>query len=622
MKNNISILNILAVATLIGCQEAPMSDNETANYFAFSAGVANTRTEIAIQGNALVFQWANHDEIGIYGTLDDKSLGDNYAYTGNPNSENASNCTFRASTYGQAYQNVAAGSEFYAYYPYNQAVTGSTPDTFPITLPAKQQQLTADSPDHLAQYGFMTAAPVRITNPSEGAVFNFQNLYSIVEFKLKIAASASLEEVPLKQIRITSATTDLAIIQGTTDLTSPERPINISEGGKSVIMTFEQEALLAKSERSFYFVVAPGNHPDGDITMEITAIDNSINTIVLSGDVIFKSNAHYTKPIELALEDFKLTDEFDVVPTTLTCNAGESIDFVFSGIAEEIAFWSGEAGHEYRYATQGKLQYSSVNMNFKSVYINGMQRKCATVRYSTDFNGEYTEESINKASWTDVSSQFQLPPYISVSSGNKIDPEANDFDDPYDSGIIDITSWFPDYDTPVYFAFFYHVDTFDANFVDEKTGLKGNGRTWFQIYSVESESCYPNETPTSLISVTGTEQNQIEVINGASYAEGKDTNICKKGVPSGGTTVIRMQAAFKPTTDRDAWAITHAIYRPAPKHAPADTGTTVKNKSDMQPERHSYIFTQPGEYTTTVVATVTTLAGELKIEKEFKILVN
>ena len=468
----------------------------------------------------------------------------------------------------------------------------------------------------------MTAAPVRIADPAKGAGFNFRNLYTIVELKLKMAASSSLEEVPVKQIRITSAATDLAIVRGTTDLTAVERRIDIIEGGKSVTMTFGQTASLAKSERSFYFVVAPGNHPDGDITLEVTAIDNSVNTLTLPGKVDFKSNMHYVKSVELALEDFRLTDEFNVVPTTLSCNAGESIDFVFSGIADKITFWSGETGHEYRYATQGKLQESSVNMNFKSIYINGMQRNCATVRYSTNFNGEYTEEAINKASWTDVSPQFQLPPYISVSSGAAIDPEANAITQPYDSGVADITSWFPDYDTPVYFAFFYHVDTYDANFVDEKTGLKGNGRTWFQIYSVELQSCYPNEAPTPLISVVGKAQEQIEVVNGASYAEGKDTNICKKGVSSGGTTVIRMQAAFKPTTDRDAWAITHAIYRPAPKHAPADTGMTVKSASGEQPEKYSHVFMQPGEYVTTVVATVTTLAGELKLEKEFNIRVN
>ena len=55
---------------------------------------------------------------------------------------------------------------------------------------------------------------------------------------------------------------------------------------------------------------------------------------------------------------------------------------------------------------------------------------------------------------------------------------------------------------------------------------------------------------------------------------------------------------------------------------PADTGMTVKSASGEQPEKYSHVFMQPGEYVTTVVATVTTLAGELKLEKEFNIRVN
>ena len=263
---------MLATAMLAGCQDAPIPGDNTENYFSFSAGVAKTRTEAIVEDDGLTFRWTDRDEVGIYGIQDDRSLGDNYAYTAYPDSEDAANCVFRFSTYGQAYQNVAAGSEFYAYYPYDPAANESTPGALPIVLPAEQQQLTAGSPDHLARYGFMTAAPVRIADPAKGAGFNFRNLYTIVELKLKMAASSSLEEVPVKQIRITSAATDLAIVRGTTDLTAVERRIDIIEGGKSVTMTFGQTASLAKSERSFYFVVAPGNHPDGDITLEVTAI--------------------------------------------------------------------------------------------------------------------------------------------------------------------------------------------------------------------------------------------------------------------------------------------------------------------------------------------------------------
>ena len=143
---------MLATAMLAGCQDAPIPGDNTENYFSFSAGVAKTRTEAIVEDDGLTFRWTDRDEVGIYGIQDDRSLGDNYAYTAYPDSEDAANCVFRFSTYGQAYQNVAAGSEFYAYYPYDPAANESTPGALPIVLPAEQQQLTAGSPDQLPHY--------------------------------------------------------------------------------------------------------------------------------------------------------------------------------------------------------------------------------------------------------------------------------------------------------------------------------------------------------------------------------------------------------------------------------------------------------------------------------------
>ena len=134
---------MLATAMLAGCQDAPIPGDNTENYFSFSAGVAKTRTEAIVEDDGLTFRWTDRDEVGIYGIQDDRSLGDNYAYTAYPDSEDAANCVFRFSTYGQAYQNVAAGSEFYAYYPYDPAANESTPGALPIVLPLSLIHISA-----------------------------------------------------------------------------------------------------------------------------------------------------------------------------------------------------------------------------------------------------------------------------------------------------------------------------------------------------------------------------------------------------------------------------------------------------------------------------------------------
>ena len=171
----------------------------------------------------------------------------------------------------------------------------------------------------------------------------------------------------------------------------------------------------------------------------------------------------------MALDGFKQKEQFDVTPAVRTVKAGEPLQFDFSGKADGIVFWSGEEGHDYEKSDIGGTLEASVFLDFGSLYVNGCQRNCGSVRYSTDFNGIYDEASVKAATWTDVSSQFILPPWISgTSTPNVTDPEANAYGTPYDSGTVDITSWFHDYETPVYFAFFYHVDKSDANFVDEK----------------------------------------------------------------------------------------------------------------------------------------------------------
>ena len=86
---------MLATAMLAGCQDAPIPGDNTENYFSFSAGVAKTRTEAIVEDDGLTFRWTDRDEVGLYGIQDDRSLGDNYAYTAYPDSEDAANCVFR-----------------------------------------------------------------------------------------------------------------------------------------------------------------------------------------------------------------------------------------------------------------------------------------------------------------------------------------------------------------------------------------------------------------------------------------------------------------------------------------------------------------------------------------------
>ena len=587
----------------------------------FTGGVP-TRTDISETDGNLAVTWRETDEVGIYGIRGENVLGGNYGYSAVPDSD-ASSCVFRPLSSRHAFSDAAAGDVYYAIYPYDGGA-GNDPSKAALSLPPVQTQRAENDLTHLSRYAAMVSSPAVVENAESNVQLNFHGLFAIVEMKLRLDTRSTLERVPLKRLALVSKGSDLAFTDATVDLTSFSEqgvsvsPVSIVSGSRSAELVFEDDTYIPKEYVSFYFVVATGSHPSGDMTLEVTASDNSVNTIELSGDIVFESNRRYSKYVDISLDDFIQAEPFDVTTESLSVKAGTPVNFAFSGLADRIMFYSGEKGHEYVYSEKGRP--ADVSINFFSLYYNGVQRDCVTLKYSYDFKLEYDgytvisdESDIKAATWHDVSSDFVLPPYIT-----NIDPEANLITDPYDSGTVDVSDWFSDDNETVTFAFFYHVDKYDANYVDEKTGTVGNGRTWYQLYTFLAQATFDDGSQTTLVELKEGDHTQLEIIHGDSYADEPDSQHCKKNISSGGTTVIRMQATFKAADDRDAYIVTKPITRPC---ADPDEGLTVKGDSDIQPTGYDYVFDTPGQYRVTFVGTVSTLYGEDKVVREFDLTV-
>lgn len=622
MKQIIRTFITLAAAVSAACQTGAIDGKQSAeeSHVRFSSGgIAHTRTVVGKEEGDLTVNWDAGDLIGIYGTAETRSLGDNYPYEAREIDDASGNCTFRYLNPGQTFQNPARGNVFYAYYPYDEDA-GTSPEAVALSLPEEQYQSAAGTTENPAELGFMKAVPRAVADPEAIVNFEFHNVFAIVELKLRLNDASTMNNVAIRSIRMTSSSADLIAPQAEIDLTTPVEtdystlPVTVLEGGRSANLTFDGTASLTKQPGSFYFVLLPGSHPTGSITLEVTAIDNSVNTVTLPGDVEFHSNRHYTKSVELALEGFQQKEQFEVTPASLSVKAGETLRFEFSGKPSGIVFWSGEEGHDYEKSDIGGKLEPSVFLSFGSLYVNGCQRNCGSVKYSTDFNGTYDEASVKAATWTDVSSQFVLPPWISGSSAaNVTDPEANAYGTPYDSGTVDITSWFRDYETPVYFAFFYHVEKSEASIVDEKTG-KPNNRTMWDLYYCRVSKSYPGDSEaTRFFYFEGAEQSSVELVMPASW---NASSRCTKNTSAAGKKVIRMTEANKPSGSRDAYCITHAIYRPEAHIVSADSGVTVPVGKGYE-----YVFATPGVYHAAFVATIPTLAGDVKAVKRFEITV-
>lgn len=632
MTNRITFTTIAATLLLAACGQDDTMPREALpageQAVCFSAGEPVTRTEVETNPDrTLAITWTEADEVGIYGRNDGRSSGDNYAYTASPYKSDATRCSFSASdTYELFTWAKNAAQNFYAYYPYAK-VTDRTPnpEAHPFSLPALQTQSEGDSPAHIARYGLMTAAPVNIPagTVSEGAIqFNFANVFSIVELRFKMTADCTLASVPVKQVRLLSDGVTLAIPAGTIDLTraiDPETalPVVGEEESQSLTLTFDTNLGVTKTDYvSAYLVAAPGTHPAGTLRLEVTAIDNSTYSYTIPEQVTLRPNRHYTKSYELSLDEFVLSDEFEAEIPVLNCKVGEPLTVSMTGIADRVDFWSGEEGHDYAYAAKDRMQEADMTMHFMMLLNSGAQRHPAKVMYSTDFDGTMTEDGVLAANWTDVSDKFNMThPVHGVDTGY---PAANASTKPYDAGTADCTEWFSAEGNSCWIAFFYHVDKFDADYVDTETGTVGNGRTYFYMYDMWVRAQYKSESSYTEIYrqkyVDGSSDPSYPTfVQGSTFDSGDGTNPFRLFAYTGYSYVLRLGAAFRPTVDKDSYLIMPKLARPEAKNVGKDSPFVVKASDDEQPASYEYTFTAPGIYEVAVVGTVVTLGGEKQI---------
>lgn len=637
-KSTIYLITTAAALLFAGCNQDLDSDTipQGTEPIRFGAsGTPSSRTIVdSDTDRSLMITWTDTDEVGIYGVAAGRSIGDNVAYIATPDKADASRCTFSAKESLSMFKWISNTEQgYYAYYPHN-AMDGLFKATeHPVRLPAIQTQRAADSPAHIAQYGFMTAQPVQIaaTAKNQGINFQFANIFSIVELRLKMTSDCPIASVPIKQVKIVSQAAMLSLEQGTIDLTRAvtveDYPVSVISGDKSVSTVFEANPGLSKSQyASVYLIALPGTHPAGSLQLEITAIDNSVNTIALPEAVTLTPNRHYTRTFELSINDFQQANPFDVEFPTLSCKQTEPLSINLKGIADKIDFWSGEQSHDYAYSNQDRIQEPMMSVNFWSLLQNGYQRTPAKVKYSTDFNGTMDETNILSATWTDVTSQFTIPTHL-VGVDDELTSVATV--PPVSSGTVDCSSWFPQSNRSCYMAIFYHIDKYDANWVDPvKNMVTGNGRTFFYLHDMWVRAQYKSETTYSELyrhKYVKTETNPAypTVVFGATYTN-EDSASTRLSTYSYGTYpyVMRIGSTFTPkTSDKNAYIILPKITRPEAKNVGKDTPIVVMSEGGVQPETYQYTFSQAGVYQIAVVGTVQTLSGKKQIVKQATITV-
>ena len=240
----------------------------------------------------------------------------------------------------------------------------------------------------------------------------------------------------------------------------------------------------------------------------------------------------------------------------------------------------------------------------------GYQVDAVTVRVSEDFSGEMTESAVKAATWTDISDRFTF----STTAG------PNHADNPFtkslavynsyfvNSGKQDITDCYGP-SGKMYLAFFYHIDAYDA--------ALDNSRTMHYLTRIEVPGQY-SLSPDNTTIIQGSNYNAAEDKANVPAWQTPKTDL---GIPD--YPGFRFAAAFKPSSDRDAWAIANNPLVKRETNYGHDSPIVVKESSQDMPAAFAHVFEEPGTYEVVFVARRPRLDGSTQtVTKNFIITVN
>lgn len=202
-----------------------------------------------------------------------------------------------------------------------------------------QEQSAAGDYSHIGDYTVLASNKVsRGANQEAPIAFQFTNCMSIVELTLKGDATRKIKSVTLtsENAPLQFEEAFLAVEDFTTSKDVVEEPYTIytAEGdgtkgilSNSVTVSLYDWTVLSSEGIKLYFVVMPGVHAAGEITLSTT--DNGGNTTsVKMGAITFEKNKVYRPSIELA--NFKPT--VDVPDASLRIVGGNDIKTMYGSV--------------------------------------------------------------------------------------------------------------------------------------------------------------------------------------------------------------------------------------------------------------------------------------------------
>ncbi|NGM61270.1 DUF5017 domain-containing protein [Sphingobacterium sp. SGG-5] len=283
--------------------------------------------------------------------------------------------------------------------------------------------------------------------------------------------------------------------------------------------------------------------------------------------------------------------EFDVNVESMEYNVGEEVKFKLTGEVDQMAFYSGEMFHEYKYSHVSRLSMTqSVKVSFRTNVTYNDQPNQLAVFVSNNYNGGGTYADVSAATWK---GKDDFSPWFGIAPENNPWGQANN----YFSGEIDLIDAF-EADKPLYIGFRY-----------KHTLGTGIPRNWY-VYNMNASA--------NTILGASTLFNTTAV-----YSLVYDDNFTTDALKNSQITtymMLRLPVELRPVSEAEIWAISPPIYLEEIDHGP-DRSVPVKGFRDPMPGEFKHTYTEPGTYTVTFVGANTNVYGTKENIKEIKLTI-
>ena len=275
-----SMIYILALSAIVGCQKSEVSDQipaEGESSAVIVGSLPETKTSFVDEGNVMKTEWVKGDALGFYwykgGSIEgvgssvvDKALNDKLVAESSGGST-----TFKTSWY-YMYQ---AGKDYltYLYYPYN-VNAGKNPLSVPFTVPSSQNQAGSDDIAHLAATDFLYATTManRPNGEAEQAVMvTFSHALSVLNIALTSAQSNySVSDI---RVRFEDESEIFSVTEGSVNLS--DGSLTLTSGTPEISLHFNEAAKLSATPVNAYMTITPGH---AGKTFSVYATVNGIET--------------------------------------------------------------------------------------------------------------------------------------------------------------------------------------------------------------------------------------------------------------------------------------------------------------------------------------------------------